>query len=78
VQYIARSLTCPPTALFSERAVYQWKATFEVSVSAFYTGAMDEVMIACEEILFHPDVPEEVRKLTRENKRFYYQALSNR
>jgi glycosyltransferase involved in cell wall biosynthesis len=75
---IARSLPCPPRALFSERAVYQWKATFEVSVSAFYTGAMEEGMTACEEVLFHPDVPEKIKKLTKENKRFYDQALATR
>jgi hypothetical protein len=75
---IARSLKSPTHSLFSHSEIYQWKATFEVSVAAFYTGAFDEGKAACEELLFHPDVPDFFKKLTTDNKKFYETSLSSR
>jgi glycosyltransferase involved in cell wall biosynthesis len=73
--HIARSLKNPAHALFSHWEIYQWKATFEVSVAAFYTGAFEEGLTACEELLLHPDVPESFKKTTADNKKFYKQSL---
>lgn len=73
---IARSLTSPPSALFSNWEIYIWKATFEVSIVAFYVGEFDEGISACDELLLHPDVPESIKKLTLDNKRFYDQSLA--
>lgn len=67
----ARTLACPSRALFIETAVYQWKATFEVSVSAFYTGAFEEGMGACQEIILHEAVPNSIKQLAQKNKKFY-------
>ena len=75
---IARSLQSPAYALFSHWEIYAWKATFEVSVAAFYVGAFEEGMSACEELLLHPDVPESIKKLTLDNKTFYEQAFVTR
>ena len=75
---IARSLKSPAHSLFSHWEVYQWKATFEVSVAAFYTGAFDEGITACEELLLHPDVPDSIKNLTEDNKKFYETSLSRR
>jgi tetratricopeptide (TPR) repeat protein len=74
---IARSLTSPSPSLFSQWEVYTWKATFEVSIVAFYVGAFDEGISACDELLLHPDVPESIKKLTVENKRFYDRSLTS-
>ncbi len=73
---IARSLTSPLPSLFSNWEVYAWKATFEVSIVAFYAGAYDEGISACDELLLHPDVPESIKKLTVDNKRFYDRSLT--
>ena len=68
---IAQSKVLPLESLFVESAVYEWKATFEVSISAFYVGSFDEGRKACLQILDNPLIPEEIKELTEKNLLFY-------
>jgi tetratricopeptide (TPR) repeat protein len=68
----AKSIKYPENdKLFVEHNVYNFLADFEVSVCAFYAKANVVGLESCERLLENPDVPSQIKKLTRQNKKFY-------
>ena len=68
---LAQSLAFQADKLFSDLEVYEWRATFEVSVAACYAGTKEEGRAACISLLENPLVPEDIKKLTTSNMKFY-------
>jgi glycosyltransferase involved in cell wall biosynthesis len=68
---LAQSLPFPADKLFSDFEIYDWRATFEVSVAACYAGTKEEGLAACISLLENPAVPEHIKKLTTSNIKFY-------
>lgn len=64
--------------LFIEHKYYTHMPEFEVGVTAFYLGRMEEGKEACEKLLAMDNIPEGDRKRTEENLRFYIQALKDK
>jgi glycosyltransferase involved in cell wall biosynthesis len=68
---LAQSLPLPKDKLFTDSEVYEWKATFEISVAACYAGTKEEGLAACLELIKNPSVPADIKKLTASNIKFY-------
>ena len=67
----AAALPRPPDILFIEEPVYCWQALDEVSVSAWYVGALQEGRHATALLLAVDGLPPEVRRRAAENAKFY-------
>lgn len=67
----ASELPFPTRALFARPEIYDWQAMFEVSISAYYVGENNVGRNACEQILCNPNVPDQIKKLTLENQKYY-------
>ncbi|UJA20969.1 glycosyltransferase [Thermoleophilia bacterium SCSIO 60948] len=77
---LARSgLEIPPPDdnLFVHRDVYRWGLAFEVSISAFYAGEVEEALEAGRVLLASDDLPGEMVATVRENVRHCLVALGH-
>lgn len=61
----------PADILFVEDAAYRWQALDEVSVSAWYVGALAEGRQATERLLAVADLPPDVRDRAAQNATYY-------
>jgi glycosyltransferase involved in cell wall biosynthesis len=67
----AASIEQPDDWFFLEPDVYLWRAQFELSIAAYYVGAIDEGRAACQALLTNPELPAHERQLVHDNLRFY-------
>ncbi len=70
----AASMPRPPDILFVEDAAYRWQALDEVSVSAWYVGALAEGRQAAQRLLAVMDLPPEVRDRAAKNATYYQEG----
>ncbi|MFJ3231163.1 glycosyltransferase [Streptomyces sp. NPDC086787] len=56
--------------LFTQPWVYQWGLHFEYSITAYWVGAYDRSIGACDELLSIRDLPEAVREQVKKNRVF--------
>jgi glycosyltransferase involved in cell wall biosynthesis len=61
----------PDTGLFIDLSVFDWKLTYELSVSAWYVKRFDEGRTASLALLANPRVPDDIRRSIEDNLRFY-------
>lgn len=67
----AAAMPRPSDILFVEEASYRWQALDEVSVSAWYAGALTEGRQATERLLAIADLPPDVAARATQNARYY-------
>ena len=67
----AVSISRPESALFLEPDVYEWRARYELSIAAWYVGAIEEGRVATQALLSNADVPEPERQAILRNKAYY-------
>jgi len=67
----------PADWLFVHPWVYDWGLLFEYSITAYWTGAIDACLQACDRLLSRPDLPRQYRDHTQANKKYAEAALSN-
>ncbi|MFJ3903245.1 glycosyltransferase [Streptomyces sp. NPDC090025] len=62
----------PPAGdvLFLQPWVYRWGLLFEYSITAYWIGAYEESLAACDRLLGLPDLPAPYREQTRANRGF--------
>jgi glycosyltransferase involved in cell wall biosynthesis len=63
----ARDTATPSDRLFIDTSVAQWRALFEISVSAWYVGDIEEGRKACLSLLDSPHTPKKIKDLTTRN-----------
>ncbi|MFD7609469.1 glycosyltransferase [Streptomyces sp. NPDC059828] len=56
--------------LFTQPWVYRWGLVFEYSINAYWVGAYDQSVAACDALLSLPDLPEHIREQVVKNKAF--------
>jgi hypothetical protein len=67
----AAAVPRPASALFLEPDVYQWRATYELSIAAWYVGEFERGAQACAELLAGDQLPSGQREAVEKNLRFY-------
>ncbi len=67
----AASLPKPETGLFIEPDVYLWRSLYEISIAAYYVGAIGEGRDATERLLGMEDLPSAERAAVEANRHFY-------
>jgi tetratricopeptide (TPR) repeat protein len=67
----AASLPKPETGLFIEPDVYLWRSLYELSIAAYYVGAIGEGRDATERLLGMEDLPSAERAAVEANRHFY-------
>jgi len=72
---IAAALPVPDDLLFIERAVYEWRARDEWSISAYWSGAYADSARLCRELLTDPNLPEAQRERVQRNLEFAQSKL---
>ncbi len=65
----------PDDILFVHPWVYRWGLLFEYSIAAYWVGDAAASLRACDRLLAMPDLPEAVRRQTRDNRRFPAERL---
>jgi hypothetical protein len=67
----AASLPKPEVGLFIEPDVYRWRSLYELSIAAYYIGAIGEGRDATERLLAMEDLPLAERAAVEANRHFY-------
>ncbi len=67
----AASLPMPEVGLFVEPEVYRWRALYELSIAAYYVGAIGEGRDATDRLLSMSDLPPDERAAVEGNRVFY-------
>ena len=67
----AASLPKPEVGLFIEPDVYRWRSLYELSIAAYYVGAIGEGRDATERLLAMEDLPPAERAAVEANRHFY-------
>ena len=67
----AASLPKPGVGLFIEPDVYRWRSLYELSIAAYYVGAIGEGRDATERLLAMEDLPLAERAAVEANRHFY-------
>lgn len=66
----------PNDLLFVSPWVYRWGLLFEYSITAYWVGNPGGALMACDELLAMPDLPQIYRDQTIENRKFSEAALA--
>jgi tetratricopeptide (TPR) repeat protein len=61
----------PVSGLFLEYEVYDWQLLYELSVSSYWVGSLNEGRWACSQLLANPRIPDFIRENVESNLRFY-------
>ena len=61
--------------LFVQEWMEEYGLLFELSISAYYVGQVQESLDACDRVLAMKDIPKELRDLVVQNRRFPAQKL---
>ena len=65
------AMTRPAVGLFQDPSVYDWKLTYEASIAAFYVNDLRQGRRWCDQLLAHPNLPENERQAVLDNLKFY-------
>jgi len=63
----------PDDILFVHPWVYRWGILFEYSISAYWAGAPEQTLTACDRLLAMADLPDAIRKQTIVNRGYALQ-----
>lgn len=67
----AAAIPMPDVGLFVEADVYRWRSLYELSIAAYYVGALDEGREASDRLLASEDLPPAERGAVEANRTFY-------
>jgi tetratricopeptide (TPR) repeat protein len=74
----AADLPVPDDILFVHRDVHEWRALFELSVSAFWAGEPEEGLAACDRLLTEGLLPADLLEAVQANRAFCLDASAVR
>lgn len=66
----------PDDILFVAPWVYRWGLLFEYSIAAYWAGAPQEALAACDRLLSMRELPEEYRRQTAVNRRYCVERVA--
>jgi tetratricopeptide (TPR) repeat protein len=67
----------PDDLLFVSSWIYRWGLLFEYSITAYWAGDPRAALAACDRLLAVPDLPDEFRRQTVENRQFCLDRLQS-